>query len=210
VPRRELLALSIGQRDTYLLTLREATFGSQCTAFAQCEQCQERLEFTFDTTDVRVGAASLETVAQVQHWHVEDYEVHVRLPNSTDLLAISTCRSIAAARDILIQRCVLQAFLHGEEVARESLSETVLASIGAQMVECDPQAEMDIALSCPTCGQHWSIVFDIVTFLWVELQAFAKRLLRDIHTLATAYGWREADILAMSATRRQFYLEMVS
>src|SRR5947209_4905647 len=76
VSRSELLALSVGQRDAYLLALREAAFGSQLTAFAQCQQCQERLEFSFDTADVRVGAASLETVGQVQRMHVEDYEVH--------------------------------------------------------------------------------------------------------------------------------------
>jgi hypothetical protein len=31
--------------------------------------------------------------------------------------------------------------------------------------------------------------------------------LNDVHLLATSYGWRESDILAMSAVRRQFYIE---
>ena len=35
------------------------------------------------------------------------------------------------------------------------------------------------------------------------------RLLRQVHTLAMAYGWREIDILSMSALRRQVYLEML-
>ncbi|GAC1341981.1 MAG: hypothetical protein NVS4B9_32890 [Ktedonobacteraceae bacterium] len=217
VPRDALLALSVGQRDAYLLALREAAFGSQFSGFAQCQQCQERLEFTFDMSNVRVGAASLETLEQVQQFHVEGqgrdtpgpYEVHARLPNSTDLLAITACRSIAAARDILIQHCILHAFLNEDEVSRESLPESVVTDIGVQLVECDPQSEVDIALSCPACGHEWPVVFDIAAFLWVELQAYAKRLLRDVHTLATAYGWHEADILAMSAVRRQFYLEMV-
>jgi len=33
--------------------------------------------------------------------------------------------------------------------------------------------------------------------------------LSDVHTLARAYGWRERDILTLSPTRRQFYLNMV-
>jgi hypothetical protein len=33
--------------------------------------------------------------------------------------------------------------------------------------------------------------------------------MREVHRLARVYGWREADILSMSASRRQFYLEMV-
>jgi hypothetical protein len=54
------------------------------------------------------------------------------------------------------------------------------------------------------------VLFDIVSFFWTELSAQAKRLLREVHTLARGYGWREADILAMSARRRQLYLDLVT
>jgi hypothetical protein len=208
--RNELLTLSVGQRDAYLLALREQLFGSRFTGYAQCQQCQERLEFTFDATDIRVGAAPIEAVGQLLRIEVEDYEVHFRLPNSEDLAAIASCRSVASARNILISRCISQAFHDGIEIAPVALPETVLAGVGKHMLEHDPQAEVNIDLSCPGCGRRWSVVFDIVAFLWVGIHAYAKRLLREVHTLARAYGWYEADILAMSAVRRQFYLEMVS
>jgi hypothetical protein len=54
------------------------------------------------------------------------------------------------------------------------------------------------------------MAFDIAAYLWQEVDARARRALRDTHTLARAYGWREADILAMSDFRRQQYLEMVA
>jgi len=54
------------------------------------------------------------------------------------------------------------------------------------------------------------VMFDIVSFFWSEICVQAKRLLREVHILARAYGWREADILSMSAARRQLYLEMVT
>ena len=41
-----------------------------------------------------------------------------------------------------------------------------------------------------------------------EVEAEAMRLLRDVHVLARQYGWREADIIAMSPLRRQMYVEM--
>jgi len=47
-------------------------------------------------------------------------------------------------------------------------------------------------------------------FLWTEITSQARRLLHEVHLLATTYGWHEADILAMSAIRRQYYLEMVA
>jgi hypothetical protein len=65
-------------------------------------------------------------------------------------------------------------------------------------------------LRCPTCGHSWHALFDIVAFFWAELASQAKRLLREVHTLARAYGWREADIVSMSARRRQLYLEMAT
>src|SRR5436309_12874394 len=53
-PRDSLLALSIGRRDARLLTVREATFGSQHAGFAECPACKERLEFAFNVADIRV------------------------------------------------------------------------------------------------------------------------------------------------------------
>ncbi len=58
-------------------------------------------------------------------------------------------------------------------------------------------------------GFVFSVAFDIVSFLWNELNAWAIRTLREVHILASAYGWSETDILAMSPWRRQFYLEVL-
>ena len=61
---------------------------------------------------------------------------------------------------------------------------------------------------CPACDHRWSTVFDIASYLWSEIHAWAKRLLRTVDTLARTYAWREADILALSPSRRQIYLEL--
>jgi hypothetical protein len=51
---------------------------------------------------------------------------------------------------------------------------------------------------------------DPVTFFWSELQATARRILLQVHTLASAYGWSEREILGLSDTRRSLYLQMVN
>ena len=208
--RDELLVLSIGQRDAYLLSVRERTFGSQFVGFAVCLQCQEKLEFTFDASDVRVGMAPLESIGQIQQIVVDDHELYVRLPNSVDLAAMRGCPDVASARNLLLQRCVSRVVCNGEEATIESLSDTVIDTLGEQIVEDDPQAEVLLGLSCPSCDYRWSAVFDIVLFLWVEICSHAKRLLREVHILAAAYGWSETDILSMNAARRQWYIEMVT
>jgi hypothetical protein len=73
----------------------------------------------------------------------------------------------------------------------------------------DPWAETLLALRCPACRHEWTVLLDTAAFVWTALRSRAQRLVHDVHTLARAYGWREADILAMSSWRREAYLELV-
>jgi hypothetical protein len=77
------------------------------------------------------------------------------------------------------------------------------------MSNADPMADIHLALNCPSCEHKWMAPFDIVAFLWREISAAARRLLREVHTLASAYGWTESEILALSPVRRRAYLEMI-
>ncbi len=77
------------------------------------------------------------------------------------------------------------------------------------MALADPLAEIRIALRCPGCGNESAETLDIVSFLWGEIQARAKRLLWEVHAIASVYGWSEAQVLSLSATRRSHYVEMV-
>jgi hypothetical protein len=77
------------------------------------------------------------------------------------------------------------------------------------MAEADPQADVQLALSCPDCGHSWLAAFDIVSYFWSEVNSWAQRLLGEVHTLASFYGWSERDILAMSPVRRHIYLDMI-
>lgn len=216
LPQDVLVSLSVGERDARLLEVRKWTFGSHLANFNECEKCQERLEFEFDVDDIRV-TPSAECVNQEHKVMCAGYELHFRLPTSQDLAVIAVCSDVAAARNLLIRCCILKVIQDGAEVdvgnADEcvpALPETVIEALAAQIAACDPQAEVELDLTCPACGHRWPVMFDIVLFLWTEICVQAKRLLREVHTLAWAYGWSEADILSLSTARRQFYLEMVT
>jgi hypothetical protein len=77
------------------------------------------------------------------------------------------------------------------------------------MALADPLSETRLTLECPKCGNRWEDTLEFAAFLWAEIEARAKRLLFEIHTLASAYGWTEAEILALGDRRRATYLEMV-
>ncbi|HEX7240177.1 MAG TPA: hypothetical protein VF263_07925 [Longimicrobiaceae bacterium] len=204
----ELAALSVGERDACLLTLRETTLGPALACYVECPVCAEQLEFTTTVGEVRV----LPALQRVPHEHTlraDGFELRFRLLTSRDLASLAGARDVEAARGLLLRRCVLDAAREGEPVPVEELPETVVASLAAEMAERDPQAEVTFNLDCPRCSHAWVSAFDVVAFFWTELSALAKRLLAEVHVLARAYGWREADILAMSSARRRAYLELL-
>jgi hypothetical protein len=213
VPQVELATLSIGQRDACLLEVYAATFGARLDALVDCPQCRETLEVHFGVDDIRV-TPDHEPSGGAYQLSTDGYTVRFRLLNSLDLAMIarqaSSCVDVAAARLILVQRCVLEATYAGHPVALADLPETVIVVLASRLAACDPQAEVRLNLTCPACAHCWQVLFDIVSFLWARVRAHARALLRDVHTLARAYGWREADILAMSTVRRQSYLEMLA
>ena len=151
------------------------------------------------------------------------YQVSFRLPNSLDLLelAFALDNPVAdgleddgeTASRLLLERCLLAVSHQGRDLERPlstHLPPGAAGSVLKKMEEADPQASSALKLHCPTCGHEWEAGFDILSFFWIEIQAWACRILQEVHTLALAYGWREGDILAMSALRRQAYLEMLS
>jgi len=198
---------SIGQRNAQLLTLREKLFGTRLVGVATCPACGERLEMQFETSDIRTGGAA-EPVAS-RRLEVGGYAVQYRLPTSADLLAIQGHEDPALARQVLLERYLLSAQYDGEEAPAAALPEAVVTAIAEAMERGDPLANIELALSCPACGHRWQALLDLPAYVWSELDAWARRILREVHHLASAYGWSERDILNMRPWRRQVYLEMI-
>lgn len=201
---KELAGLTVGRRDARLLRLREMVFGPALSSVVACPSCGERLEFSLSVGDVLVEHDAPAEVTL----SVDEFDVTVRLPTAADLVAVAS----APASDslALLKRCIVQLEQNSEPTDVEALPEHVVAIVDEKLAEVDPQANLELAVECPACRYAWDAPLDIVTYVWAEIDAWAQRTLRDVHVLAAAYGWREGDILAMSAWRRQLYLQMVS
>lgn len=200
-------ALSIGERDNQLLLLRQALFGPRLNSLSECPHCGLAVEFALDAAELR--NQSPRERPSTYALGVGNISVHYRLLTADDLTAISGCNDIQAARYRLVERCVLEATQDDIAMAAADLPEAVVQELSKQLAIADKQAEIALDLNCPECDQSWSAVFDIASFLWVELDVRAKQLLGEVHTLAWAYGWSEADILTMSDARRHYYLGLV-
>ncbi|WP_144109700.1 hypothetical protein [Paraburkholderia sp. BCC1886] len=208
-----LLQWPVGRRDRALLRLRSLTFGTRIAGLVECPRCANAAEFDVAADALVVPHASGEDAAALRfemRFDIDGLRVVGRAVTAGDLLAIDTQADLHSASGLLADCCV-SAYRHdGTRVAAADLPEPVLAAIVARLEELDPQADLWITMACPDCDHTWQVNFDIVTFFWRELGAWAMGQLRDVHDLASVYGWSEAQILSLSPARRRCYLRMLT
>lgn len=202
-----LANFAIGRRDWRLLVLREWMFGSRLTGVANCASCNEQLEWTANVADLRLAKEPEQSGDLLVE--ADRYRISFRLPNSHDLAAIADCAEAPEARMRLLQRCLTFIEVADTRISPDDLPGALADIIGDRMAEADPQAAIELDLTCAECGHRWQALFDIESFLWSEINVWARRTLKEIHTLARAYGWSEREILNLSPWRRQFYLSLV-
>ncbi len=208
--RESAEGLTIGEREALLLSLRQQLFGSRMDGYASCPKCEERLEFTLDAAEfLKKDRLPNEDERFVLFY--SGYWIEYRLPTTRDLTSVAATGNVATARMLLAERCIVAARGNdGESVDPRYLSDDAVIALANDMEEREPQAELLLNLTCPRCQHEWSALFDAATYLWDEITREAKRLMQTVHTLARSYGWREDDILAMSAARRQAYVELAT
>ena len=200
----ELAGLSLGRRDLLLLQLHQHAFGDRLEAYTECPNCGERLEFALACEFLSRNGGSPQPASK--NVTIQGLEFILRCPDSRDAAAAAASEEPETAKKALLTRCAT--LVEGARTSVEQLPETAQAAIATELASLDPHAEILVDLVCPSCGHAWQSVFDILTFVWGEARARARRLIQQVDTLARAYGWSESDILAMSSERRELYVQM--
>ena len=196
LPDDDLAGLPVGERDARLLELRELLFGDELDGAADCPGCGEGVEYGLDTGSLLGGRPERGTV----ELDVSGRLLTVRLPTGADLTEAASAGDLEGARTLLLERCV------GES----ALPPDVVAELSEQLAQVDPLVDARLALTCPACGCRWTVALETGAWLWREVDSWARRTLFDVHALASAYGWSEAEILALSPERRASYVSMVT
>ena len=176
--------LPLGTRDNALLSLWGQWFGTELPCLDTCPECGQSVEF-----DLPLSMFSAEPSAETREgW---------RALTTADRLSVATLPAEKA-------RAELARAVTGREVAAEEI-----AQVEDWLDRADPMARLTIHLTCAHCGTAWESPFDIVRHLWTAFRNAGQRLLHDIHMLARAYHWSEAEILSLPANRRRAYLELI-
>jgi hypothetical protein len=187
LPTEALRALPVGERDRALMALRSTLDAGPMRSEPVCATCGETFEIEITAADI--GLAPDQARPETPR------DGPVRAVTLGDLIAVEGIADAEAAARALAAR-----------IGAAELYDTAPDELGAQIEALDPAADIWLSAPCPECGARTDLAIDPVYFLALELRARRDTLLRDVATLARAFHWSEADILALPATRRAFYL----
>jgi hypothetical protein len=167
-------------------------------------------------TPARNAVAIQSIVLQHEGWE-RDYDVtepsepvRFRLPCPLDLAHAARAADAGAARRVLLERCVLEAQRDGAPCAAAELPEAATIAIAAAMEYADPLADIGLALQCPACGAAWTATLEPDRFVLAAVERAARDVMQEVHVLARAYGWTEAETLALGRARRGAYIELAA
>ena len=197
-PAEAIADLPLGAVNASLLQLRAACFGPLIEGHADCPRCGQRLAFALDARELLGPACDDDDLAVCE---LEIAGLRLRAPSLRDLAAVASDADAERAARQLLARCTVAG-----DAAR--LDVAALRAVEEGLDALDPQADLALSVRCVACGHADLVQLDAGRLLWEEIEARALLLLREVHQLAGAYGWSEAQILALTPARRASYLAM--
>ncbi|MEE8523594.1 MAG: hypothetical protein V3T72_06650 [Thermoanaerobaculia bacterium] len=200
--------LTVCDRDRLLAAVYRRHFGDRIEGDLTCRGCGERFEATFSLAEL---LASLEADAgrsETGNGHRvtgpdEDgvYRLadagRFRLPTLGDQRRAAGLDP-AAARRMLLERCVVE----GDPSAAADDLDAAMAAVG-------PVVDLDLDAACSECDEEQSVRFDIRSYLLAALAREKRWLIREVHYLATAYGWSLDEILGLPRDDRRAFVRLI-
>ncbi len=192
------LDLGVGECGALAALAHATAFGHEVAGLITCSSCGQLLsaQVSLPSTHELVTAAA----TSPQQTAVGGFTV--RAPTVRDMLAAAESPDRACA--VLLSRCVRRQDGSAVDPAeltageRAHLDEAAEAITGATL----PM----LCMRCPACDHQVRGALDIAAVLWDRIDITAPALMEEVALLAQAFGWSEADLLAMPAARRAAYL----
>ena len=193
--------------ETALLGLRRFLFGDKVTCLFRdnSHACGERMELAFSITSFLEDARprthrGVERVPETPGWFrltaSAATALRFRLPLVEDQLAVL---DQPHAMTLLARRCI--------DFTR--LSVRTITRVEQVMEAMAPPVSRPLTGKCPGCGEPVIVSLHVARLIMDELQSSATGVHEQIHTIAAAYHWGEADILALPQRRRRAYAEII-
>lgn len=185
------------------LQVRRDWLGDLVRTDAACgsPRCGERVDIAFSIADYlnhhrpRAFRGATPEPGGTGWLALSGTEVRFRIPTLSDLLA-----ALAAADpdETLAHRCVRP----------DRVPAALARRVDRALAALAPSPAGDVTGRCPECGQPMSLRFDPVSYALAELRDAAAGVHEQVWLLASAFGWREREILRMPRRRRAIYADL--
>lgn len=208
--------LAVSDRDRLLAAIYVHTFSDQIESEVRCSACGERTTISFSLEELVASLAPDEAARREVGVSGPDDKgrftltegVRFRLPTSGDQrvsLGASGDDQPQHAASVLVRRCVVA------ETGRTGadLDASVIERVGAAMAVVGPTVEHRFEVGCESCPAAEHVHFDIQPFLLRALAHERRYLVREVHYLASTYGWGLSEILSLPRADRRAYVELV-
>lgn len=201
-PTPELLGeLCVADRQFLMHRLAERLGMGEPWLSVDCVACGERFDFQVHLAELPVREApagfpraTVDTSAG---------PVAVRVPTGADQDAVAAIEDAGAAERALLARCAEPG--PGGAPPLSELTADDVARIEAVLEDLSPAVVTRLAARCPACGCDLAVELNP----YLTLGATSERLLDEVHALAQAYHWGEAEILSLPLDRRRRYLARI-
>jgi hypothetical protein len=204
-PAEELWRWTVPQRTQGLLGVGRACGIASVAALARCvlPECSERIELEFELESFARAAEDRPCT-----WRGDGAEIVLRLPTGEDQRRwLDAPLAHPDELPISIGTSLVCEIDGAAPDATWRLPQVWLAGVEGVLAEHDPTTDLSVNASCPRCGDELEIEVDLELLLLERLARLQQDLLADVHVLAGGYHWSEAQILALPAWRRAYYLQ---
>ncbi len=201
---------TVSERLQGLLAVANASIGASTAAVAVCSNadCREQVE-------LQLGLSSFadEEPANEFDWlSPEGEKISCRLPTGQDQLAWQNHAQAGQDAQDNDESWLAKRLI--EDTTKQptpmQLPDTWIESLGIALNTVDPLTALDIDVSCPFCHQSLRVDVDLEQLLIEGLRLQQRRLIEQIHRLASSYHWSESDIASLPSWRRERYLARVA
>jgi hypothetical protein len=203
-------SLPLGARIARLLCILRLTTEDEALATTlRCshDDCRHDFAIALPFAALAAQAADAAPAAQIVQFPLGDAApLTLRLPTGRDQAAWRE-RHFDNQDDALT---AIVRSLAVEPAALPDLAPDRLAPLAAAMEAADPLVAFTVETTCAHCHRPVGLDVDLEGVALQQLARLRREALRDVHELATHYGWTEPDVLAIPPRRRAEYQRLIA
>lgn len=204
-------ALPLGEWNAGLLRVRRLQFGDSFVLVDRCPHCEEPVELRLSADSLRPAVEAAEPGDTPRELHRDDWTIRFRVLTGADWRA-ATSEPAGNATDAgvrLLRRAVIEVRRAGHSLPPAEIPSALWEALAEALALADPWSEILFELRCPHCTRTWESFLEPGDYVWHEIAGVAQQSLRQVHRLASAYGWTESAILELPADRRSAYIALL-